>query len=207
MDAKVLHIIAAVLTVLSWIFQIVAMAGTTAMWSSDLQGVNVAKSEGCGLFSCSGPAVCSCYPTGCTSCAFADPCSDKVTDGHCEDLAGHISVAEAFSVVGIMALSLACLLCILKLTPVASKVPEGCMNTLQCVHIAAAIVSLITFALVAAAYDKEFCGCKVKSSSTLSYGFAFLVINFVFQIIAAVLAGAGQAMEGGGTGDYNSYSS
>eukprot|EP01064_Diplonema_japonicum_P016477 TRINITY_DN2448_c2_g1_i1.p1 TRINITY_DN2448_c2_g1~~TRINITY_DN2448_c2_g1_i1.p1 ORF type:complete len:238 (+),score=75.99 TRINITY_DN2448_c2_g1_i1:95-715(+) len=206
MEAKVLHIIAASLALLSWIFQIVAMAGSTAMWSTDND-----VSKGCGLFSCDGPAVCSCKSTGCAECPLSQTCPDKVTEGHCEDLAGHISVAEAFSVVAILAMTFALFLCILKLTPIAKKIPEGCMNTLQCAHITSAILSLITFALVAASYDREFCGCKVKENSyaesSLSYGFAFLVINMVFQIIAAVLAGASQAMEGSSGGDYNSYSS
>eukprot|EP01060_Flectonema_neradi_P014965 TRINITY_DN21665_c0_g1_i2.p2 TRINITY_DN21665_c0_g1~~TRINITY_DN21665_c0_g1_i2.p2 ORF type:complete len:120 (+),score=15.87 TRINITY_DN21665_c0_g1_i2:325-684(+) len=118
-----------------------------------------------------------------------------------------MAAAQACSVVTIMGMIVALVLCILKVTPLADKIPDSVMNMRQCIHIMCAVCSLICFALVAAAYDQEFCGCVVKDmESTLSVGFVFLVLNFIFQVICAVLAGASQAMEGSSTGDYNSYS-
>ncbi|KAJ9471925.1 hypothetical protein DIPPA_05396 [Diplonema papillatum] len=204
MEAKHLWFGQLALMALSFLFQIIAMAPSDAMWSSSSDVLDI---NGCGLFGCDGNIPCACHMTGCTTCPVSIAgCSDTFGDIACEDLAGHMLAAQAFSILTIMIMIPALILCALRVTPFHEKVPK--VFNIQCLHICTAVLCLITFALVAASYDRDLCGCAVKDKydSGLSYGFAFLVINFVFQIICAILAGASQAMEGAASGDYATYS-
>ena len=127
-EAKHLHFVALCLMSTSFIFQIVAMAMDTGMWSTDLN-TGTMSPGGCGLFSCDGPAVCGCSALGCKSDSCiahaAKGCPKKVADVFCSALAGHMAAAQACAVVTIMGMIVVLILCILKVTPLAEKVPES----------------------------------------------------------------------------------
>eukprot|EP01061_Rhynchopus_euleeides_P002921 TRINITY_DN12261_c1_g1_i1.p1 TRINITY_DN12261_c1_g1~~TRINITY_DN12261_c1_g1_i1.p1 ORF type:complete len:226 (+),score=60.77 TRINITY_DN12261_c1_g1_i1:150-827(+) len=223
-EAKHLHYAELALICLVFLLQVIAMGGSTAMWSSD--GGAIVNNyrvlvNGCGLFECDGPPACGCIETGCnTDCKahmVSRGCPASAQDAHCDDLSGHMAVAQAFAVVCIMFVVIGFFVAVMKVIPQGEMVTNlWCYKYCQGAFLIVSLCSLLSFALVAASYDQEFCGCAVKDAkntqgqsldSSLSYGFAFMVINFVLSIICFVLHGAAQAMEGSAQGDYNSYSS
>eukprot|EP00755_Sulcionema_specki_P019710 Sspe_Gene.70135::Locus_41419_Transcript_1_10_Confidence_0.154_Length_773::g.70135::m.70135 len=211
LEAKHFHLIAFALTSISLLFQIIALASEVAMWSNDPDSDHAHLEDGgCGLFECDKPVVCGCRQYHCNAdCPIVDEkkCPTSPVHALCADLAGHMSAAQAFSIVAILFMILAFILALLKITPLKEKLPDSLFGIHQIVYWASAIVLLVTWALVAASFDQEMCGCKVKDYATLNFGFAFLIINFVFMIICAILQGASQGMEGTSGGDFMSYSS
>ena len=125
--ASLLHKVEAGVMSLAFLLQGAAMWGPAAMWSSTgavVVEARVATLGGCGMFACDGPPACGCVETGCvTDCRrTGSGCPSAVSDAQCDDLAGHMAVAQAFAIVALLAMVVALAVSVVQVTPLRERV-------------------------------------------------------------------------------------
>eukprot|EP01064_Diplonema_japonicum_P014819 TRINITY_DN2250_c0_g1_i4.p2 TRINITY_DN2250_c0_g1~~TRINITY_DN2250_c0_g1_i4.p2 ORF type:complete len:185 (+),score=50.59 TRINITY_DN2250_c0_g1_i4:67-621(+) len=156
----------AVVALIVWIFQVVALAAKDAILDADRGWCDA------GLFN--------------SECG-----GDGLVDSRCDDVADHAKAAAAFGVLAVLIMSLTMIVHILMAIPPAKGKVAGplspLLNFMFAVHFVCALFLMITWCVLAGMFDRKFCGGKLKNSSNLSYGFAFFIINFIAEIVMGVL--------------------
>eukprot|EP01060_Flectonema_neradi_P018889 TRINITY_DN2584_c0_g1_i1.p1 TRINITY_DN2584_c0_g1~~TRINITY_DN2584_c0_g1_i1.p1 ORF type:complete len:210 (+),score=35.04 TRINITY_DN2584_c0_g1_i1:55-684(+) len=175
MKHQYLLYIIAFIALLGWILQVVALA-------SD-KGYVTGRGVECGMWA------------DCASGGYS----------HCLDVSG-VKAARAFGVLAVLCMSFTMIIHIaFAFGPTTkfiqkSSIVMKIVSYIQYIHIAAAIMNLISWACLAGVYDNHedaICAASLDALD-LGFSFAFLIIVMVFEIILAYLCWKDKHLPGGG---------